>query len=332
MEGTFAIASVFVILWRIIISRVGFDIVIYVGAQPAIAWAVRLIAFVQNLPYIVKITDLAAQAAEDVGIVRSRIAMGSLRYIEFSAYRKASAAIVLCRAFRDVLVANGCNASAIHIVSDSVDLRAIAPGPSPLSFRRKVGIRENVFVVLYAGSFGLKQNLIDAVKAAATIRDCAPNVRWVFIGEGETRPRLEEAIEELGVEEHVMLLPLQPERLMSEMFAASDALLLSQVSAMKDTVIPSKLLMYMASGRPVIAAVNPMSQAAALLQESRGGIVVRPEDPCAIVEAVKHLVNSPNECAAMARLNREYAVQHFDRDVILRVQQEIIENTLISMQ
>jgi colanic acid biosynthesis glycosyl transferase WcaI len=70
MEGSFAATAMLAVLLRSLTAP-PVDAVIYVGAQPAIAWLARVLAALHRAPYVVKITDLAAQAAVDVGIARS---------------------------------------------------------------------------------------------------------------------------------------------------------------------------------------------------------------------------------------------------------------------
>src|SRR5262249_3767778 len=65
MEGTFAAAGLLAIV-PMLLRESAFDTVIYVGAQPAIAWLGRLVAAMCGAVFVVKITDLAAQAAVDV--------------------------------------------------------------------------------------------------------------------------------------------------------------------------------------------------------------------------------------------------------------------------
>ena len=67
--------------------------------------------------------------------------------------------------------------------------------------------------------------------------------------------------------------------------------------SVKDTVIPSKLLTYMAAGRPVLAAVNPGSQAAEILREADGGALVAPEDPEALSAAARWFMTQSREGA-----------------------------------
>jgi colanic acid biosynthesis glycosyl transferase WcaI len=326
MEGTFVAAGLLVLLPRLAAGH--YDVVMYVGAQPAIAWLARVAAAVWRVPYIVKITDLAAQAALDVGIVVGGSLATALERIEFSAYRHARAAITPCDAFEKALSNHGFPVEAIHMIRDSVDLKTIRPTDGGGRFRERHGIGPEEFVVLYSGSLGLKQGLFDVVGAAESLAADSPDVRWVVVGEGELRDALAKRIESAGLDDRVLLLELQPEAELSEMFAAADVLLLSQLRSVKDTVIPSKLLMYMAAGRPILAAVNAASQGAAIVSAARCGVIVAAEDPRAIAAAVLDLKQQPAARDVMARRSRAYAEQHFDRDAVVVAQQLLIERVL----
>jgi putative colanic acid biosynthesis glycosyltransferase WcaI len=323
MEGSFAVSgAAFLLPW--LVAGLRYDLVMYVGAQPAIAWLGRIVAALSRASFVVKITDLAAQAGRDVGIVRSPWLAGILERVEFAAYRPARAAVVLCEAFRESLADHGFPRTAVHVIRDSIDLDALHPVDSGHRFRERHGIPRDAFVILYSGSLGLKQGLFDVVEAARSM-SAAPHVRWVLVGEGETRRALEERIAAADLGDRIVLLPLQPESEMNEMFAAADVLLLSQLKSVKDTVIPSKLLTYMAAGRPILAAVNTASQAAAIVRDARCGILVEPESPAALITGVAELMSKPHERVAMAGRSRAYAEQHFDRSAIVVAQQRVIE-------
>ena len=325
MEGTFAASAALLALLPLVARSQSFDAVVYVGAQPAIAWLGRLMAAACGAAFIVKITDLAAQAALDVGIVRSRLMARILERIEFAAYRPAGSAIVLCDAFRESLVEHGFARADVHVIRDSIDLEALHPGGCGAAFRERHDIDSGEFVVLYSGSLGLKQGLFEVIEAAALLAGGGPRVKWVLVGEGETRQALASRIESAGAQDRVRLLPLQPEAEMNEMFAAADILLLSQLRSVKDTVIPSKLLTYMAAGRPILAAVNGASQAAAMVRDAQCGILVEPESAVALADGVRTLMTASVERVAMAQRGRTYATQHFDRASIVVAQRRVIE-------
>lgn len=321
MEGTFCLSALLTLLRHRLRPR----LLIYVGAQPSLAMLCRLVATLTGARYGVMINDLATGAARDVGIVKSPLLGRWLHRFEHAAYRNAAGAVVLCDGFKRALVAEGYPPGRIHLVRSPVDVQSIRPVPGQgEDFRRRFGLAPDDFVVLFAGSMGLKQGLDNVVRAAARVAPEHPRCKWILVGDGETRGDVERLIQALNVGSVVHLLPFQPPGEMSAMFSSADVLLLNQLSAVKDTVIPSKLLTYMAAGKPVIAAVNASSEGAELLRAAQGGVVIPPEDPAALAAAVRNLAAEPARRLDMGRANRAFAVDHFDQDKIMRQLDEFV--------
>jgi glycosyltransferase involved in cell wall biosynthesis len=321
MEGSFSAAASAAIAAEIAAAGRP-DAVVYHGAQPAIAMLVRIVSSLVGRPYVVNITDLAAELALDVGIVGRRL-YRILDAFEFAAYRTAAGAVVLCRSFGDALVAHGYPSDRIRVVRDPIDVELIRPVPDDGTFRAEYGIGREAFVLLHAGSMGRKQGLTNIVAAAARTR--GTRICWVLVGDGEAKGELVEAVRAGGLDDAVRFVPFQRDDEMSRMFAAADALVLNQVRAVKDTVIPSKLLTYMAAGRPVLAAVNPDSQAAEILRAADGGPIVAPEDPEALAAAARWCAAQVRETlAALGHRNRAYAEAHFDQRKILAAHEDFL--------
>jgi colanic acid biosynthesis glycosyl transferase WcaI len=180
---------------------------------------------------------------------------------------------------------------------------------------------------MHAGSMGLKQGLLTVIDAAELTRDSP--VHWVFVGDGEVRSQLVEAARRRGLQKNVHFVPFQPDDALSEAFGDADLMLVNQVRAVKDTLIPGKLLTYMAAGRPVLVAANPESQAAALLREAGGGVLIAPEDAAALARAACQL--SGSEVRSLAELgtrNRTYAEAHFDQRKVLSEQEQFLLQTI----
>jgi colanic acid biosynthesis glycosyl transferase WcaI len=314
MEGSFCFAS----LLSMLRFRPKADVVIYVGAQPSLAMFARWVAWFRRMPYGVMINDLATGAASNVGIVKSALLQRCLHAFEYAAYRRAAGAVVLCQSFKDVLVTEGYPADRIAIVRSPVNMDQVRPLEPDMEFRRRNHIEPGAFVVLFAGSMGLKQGLENVIAAARLLRDEAPLLRWILVGDGETRAEVERLIREAGVVQCVRLLPFQPVDQISAMLSVGNLLLLNQLSAVKDTVIPSKLLTYMAAGRPVVAAVNASSQGAELLREAGGGRVVPPEHPAALAMAVREMSADAGALERMGRANRTYALEYFDERKVMQ--------------
>jgi colanic acid biosynthesis glycosyl transferase WcaI len=321
MEGTFCLLAGLITFLK---WRTYWDVIVYIGAQPSIAMLARFIAWFRHKPYVVKITDLAAQAALDVGIINKLFLKNLLEKFEYSAYNHAHGAIVLCKSFEDFLVAKGYQADKVHIIHDSVDLELIRPVPLDGTFRGKIFLSPNDFVILYSGSMGIKQGLTNVAEAARILKNDCPEIKWVIVGDGELKPMFQKLIFDYNLDEQVRLLPLQPESEMAIMFSSADVLLLNQLSKVKDTVIPSKLLTYMAAGKAILAAVNSYSQAAGLIRESKCGIIVPPEDPLALANAAKEMKTNSNSLKEMGQCSRQYAEKHFDRKQIVSAQETFL--------
>lgn len=321
MESSFSLIAALILLGG---KNFQTDIIIYVGAQPSIAMIARFVAWWKGVPYAIVINDLAAQAAVDVGTVNTKWLAKILETFEYAAYRRAIGAIVLCPSFKKALEAHQYPASRIRVIPSPVDLDMIRPVNDGHAFRKALGLKSFDFVVLFSGSMGVKQGLTNVIEAAVLLKAENPNVKWVLVGDGELRNVVEKKISEHAMGGCIYLLPFQPESQMSAMFSAADVLLLNQLSTMKDTVIPSKLLTYMAAGRPVLAAVNSKSQASILLNEAKGGIVVTPEDPLALAMAVKRLHDNQDSLQRMGLRNRKYAEKHFDRKQIVKAQEAFL--------
>lgn len=314
MEGTFSVTAAASLAAAI--ARGGPpDAVVYHGAQPALAMLARLAAGAVRRPYVVNVTDLAAELARDVGIVGPTV-YRVLEAFEFAAYRGAVGASVLCRSFGEALAAHGYPADRIRMTRDPIDVELVRPVAPDPTFRAQYDIPHDAFVVLHAGSMGRKQGLMNIVEAAAHVRDT--RICWVLVGDGEGKDELVAAVRAARLDGSVRFVPFQADERVPQMLAAADVLLLNQLRTVKDTVIPSKLLTYMAAGRPVIAAVNAGSQAAEIIREAGGGTMVAPEDAAALAHGVRGCAAQTRELlASWGARNRAYAEAHFDQRKIL---------------
>jgi colanic acid biosynthesis glycosyl transferase WcaI len=75
--------------------------------------------------------------------------------------------------------------------------------------------------------------------------------------------------------------------------------------------VPSKVLTYLAAGRPVLGVLPARNAAARLLRESGAGLVVRPADREAIAAAAEQLLADPVLRMTLGRRGLDYARRHF---------------------
>jgi colanic acid biosynthesis glycosyl transferase WcaI len=174
---------------------------------------------------------------------------------------------------------------------------------------------------MHTGNMGKKQDLMNVVRAAELTQDTS-DLLWLLVGTGEERPLIEKEIARLSLA-NIRLLPLQPVEGLAEMYSAADILLLNQKAAVKDAVIPSKLLTYMAGGRPVLAAVSEKSEAARQIQNAQCGVQIPAEDPRALAEAVCRLRQDAALRQKLGANGRVYVTQNFTKQNVLHHYDEL---------
>ena len=161
-------------------------------------------------------------------------------------------------------------------------------------FRDEWGLKDKT-VALYSGNIANKQGLDIVIEAARLMAD-REDVMFVISGEGPNRARLEQLAHGLP---NILFRDLQPEERIGDLLALADIHLLPQLHDAADLVLPSKLGNMLASGRPIIATVRPGTGIARELVNC--GIVVPPEVPEAIVQAISALTAHPDYRRTMGR-------------------------------
>jgi colanic acid biosynthesis glycosyl transferase WcaI len=290
--------------------------IIYCSCPPAeLGLAAYILGKLKRVPFVIKITDLASDAALATGIVREGIVIRIARALEKFMHKRATTTICLCQGFIDRLTERGIPPERLLLIPDWGDTENIFPGERVDGFRTEHGLGAEEFVVLHTGNMGKKQGLMNLVQAAELAKG-ERNLVWLIVGQGEERSALEATIQKRELT-NIRLLPFQPKENLAKMYSAADVLIVNQKAAVKDAVIPSKLLTYMAAGRSVVAAVAERSEAARHVTRSKCGVVVPPEDPGALTAAVLRLCRDRELRSNLGFNGRRYAEDHFTKDKVM---------------
>jgi glycosyltransferase involved in cell wall biosynthesis len=108
-----------------------------------------------------------------------------------------------------------------------------------------------------------------------------------------------------------------PEAQLSALFASADIAVVTLAQGFGDTSVPSKILAYMAAGRPVVAAAPAGSETAREVTASRAGIVVPPADGRAMSEAIRRLMDDGVARGRMGDDARARVSAHWNRAAVL---------------
>jgi glycosyltransferase involved in cell wall biosynthesis len=270
-------------------------------------------------PLVLDVRDLWPAAAVSLNQISTGLTLRAAETLERMLYRKAAAVVAVTQPFTEHIDRlRGRGPATALIPNGTLELFFEQNGAVP---RDALGGRDGKLLITFAGTHGIAQALPAVLDAAALVEDVAD---IAFVGDGPLKEHLMELAAERGLH-NVHFHPQRPLEEIPPILAASDALLvpLSSHPTFADFV-PSKMIDYMASGRPVILAAA--GESARLLTEAGAGYAVAPEDADALAAAIRRLAEHPADAAAMGERGRRFAARR-----LRSVQAERLEQILLDV-
>jgi glycosyltransferase involved in cell wall biosynthesis len=286
------------------------DVLVATSPQFLCAVAGHAIARMRSLPFVFEVRDLWPESIVAVGALPAgHPIVRGLTLIEEHLYRRADRIVVVTDSFAARLRQRGVAADKIEVVKNGVDLDRFVPASHDTQLRQRLGYAGK-FVVGYVGTHGMAHGLDSVLDVAAALRS-QDQIRFLFVGEGAERQRLQ-ARAKSELLDNVLFLGALPRDAMTEVYATSDLCLVPlRKSELFQTVLPSKIFEILGMARPVLLSVD--GEARALVEASGGGVFVPPEDAPAMAEAILRLAQDPAACRDMGERGRAYVKEHFDR-------------------
>lgn len=290
------------------------DVIIGTSPQLLVGLVAWWLAFARHVPFVFEVRDLWPESLTAVGMgSQDSLLNQALGTIAKFLYTHADHIVVVTDAFRDHLVKHWhVPPQKISVVENGVETDLFAPSPVEVgaSLRRHLGA-EGKFLVCYAGTMGMAHGLETLLDAADRLLRENPRVLFLLVGEGGEKERIKALAQSRGLV-NVRFLDQQPREQIPAFISTSNAclVLLKKTDVFK-TVIPTKMLEFMSCARPVIVGVD--GQARTIVEEAEAGIVIEPEDSCALVEAVHRLANATFLAEILGRNGRGYILRRFSR-------------------
>lgn len=267
----------------------------------------------RGVPYLFTVADLWPEAAIQLGVLHNRALIWLSEALELFIYRRSAAVLSITAGIRDKIIARGIDRTKVRLVRNSVDLQFFRPGLDASELKQTIVDGERNFVVLYAGTFGMTQNLDVVLDAAA---QCKANdnrhIQFVLAGEGGERERLESKAKQMGLSNVRFLKPVSRSDMPALLNVADCVVVPVRDLELFSAALPTKLFEAMACAKPIVLAMK--GEAAEIVTEAQAGICVAPDNPIALHNAIVKIQNSPESAARLGENGRRYAMQHFDRD------------------
>jgi len=229
------------------------------------------------------------------------------RAMETYCMRQADLVVTLGEVMKAEIVARGVPAERVLVVPNAVDARFLGDPPDPGSVRRRLHVRPGEWVVGLVSTFAAHEGIGTLVRAVALLRSAGLPLRLLLVGDGPEAPALRRLAADLGIADAVVMPGWVPHAEIREWYAALDVFVVPRIDArVSHLVTPLKPVEAMALGRPVVASdVGGLAE----IVSTATGVLVPPEHPIRMAEAIEGLLRDEPARLAMGAAARDWVAE-----------------------
>lgn len=241
-------------------------------------------------------------------------------------YRRVDHAMTISVALADYLRRLGTDTSRIKLVFPGVDTTRFSATVSGRTVRERFGLEEDAKVVLYSGWLYEFSGVDTVLRDFKMIMEKEPRARLLICGEGPLLNELRKYAAESGIEKWVKIVGRQPHRMMPEIIAASTVCINPYKPDIRaHYAFPSKVLEYLASGKPIVMSSFPGSNR--VFPTESGVTITSPDNFSAALAGVLADERSLRSNGAKAR---NYAEEHFSFDLVVSQVEGVLSEVINS--
>lgn len=210
----------------------------------------------------------------------------------------------------------------VAVIPNGVDTQRFAPLADAALIRRELGLGEMIPVVGIVAALRPEKNHELFLDMAARVVRKLPACRFLVVGDGPQRARLEARSGQLALREHVLFVGSRND--VPRLLAAMDVFALSSHVEAN----PVSILEAMSVGRPIVATnVGSIHEVVA---EGRTGHLVTPGDAYQFADRIVRLLSSASTREAMGAVAREVVIHRWSLDAMVDGYERLIESTYLN--
>lgn len=185
---------------------------------------------------------------------------------------------------RKRLLALGCSPERLRIIHNAIDIKLFnAEGRKPQNYQKPLSNP----IIISTRAMKPVYNLEVLIKALPTIVKVHPNTKFIMVGEGQGKHRIELLAKKLGVYESIQFIPNVPYTKMPNLFKKADIF----VSTSRSDGLCIALLESMACG--VFPVVSDIPGSRELIDDGVNGYLFDVNSPGTLAEAVIKTIRNP---------------------------------------
>lgn len=287
------------------------DIVMVATTPPVImGMVVRWASKLKKFRYIYHCQDLHPEAMSVIGLKHDSFLYRLLNNIDKENVVGANKVIVLSEDMKITLAKRGIPIDNTSILNNFIFKELNADE------HQKNLLNKDYFNILFAGNLGKFQGLEHLIDAAWITRE-NPRIRYILVGDGVEREKLENRASPL-VGQTVFFYGHVPVTKALQFMAEANLGLIMLNAGVIEYAYPSKTMMYLSMGLPLLVSVEKESSLAKMVTQNGFGISSEPENPEALAEAVTRAWKSKNTLLANRKVITDFAKEKFGKDPVIK--------------
>ncbi|MBM4760889.1 glycosyltransferase family 4 protein [Bacillus sp. B15-48] len=271
--------------------------------------------------FVFNVADIWPESAVELGILKNKLFIKLAEWLEKWLYKKSWKIATATEGIQDYMVKKGKNKDQVFMLPNGVNTETFHPKEREKSWEARLDfVGKKVFT--FAGRIGYAQGLDSVLRAAKIVEESNPEIRFLIIGDGPEKEKLEEMKEELKLK-NLVFHDSVPVSEMPNVFSITDFSIVSlrNIELFKGAR-PSKIFPALACGVPVLYCGT--GESAELIEENNCGIVAEPENSDSIAAKIIECAEmSQQDYEAFAKSGRTFVENHYSWKSIV---DDLLEN------
>jgi colanic acid biosynthesis glycosyl transferase WcaI len=306
-KGFNAIRFAFWVVFKLLLNR--HDVVMVATTPPVIiAFLVSLISKFKRFKVVYHCQDIHPESLYINESLKSKIIYKILLLLDAFTVRNAWKVIVLSQDMKETFIKRGLSDKNIHVINNFIFKTIKYQG-----FGQKTESKTIRF--LFAGSLGRFQNLETLIKGIAHFRE-RDDVEFIFLGEGPLKHKIESYSRAENLTNVTFKSQVPVEDALEQMYR-SDVGIVSISPGVSTVAFPSKSIMYMSTGLPILAIIDKNSDLSNILKSNQFGVAVEPNIP-EITKGINLILKQLKVKQFCRSSIKSYAEENYSRAVILK--------------
>jgi len=291
-----------------------YDVIfVYEPSPITVAIPAILLKKIRKVPLFFYVLDLWPESLSAVDAIRSKSILKLVAKVVNYIYRNCDRILVPSKGFIS------------NIQQYNVDLSKIIYWPQwgeeIFNLNEKNGSQiEKLpagFKIIFAGNIGAAQGLDIVIDAAVVLRKYS-DISWIIVGDGRMKSSFDEQIYKNNLQNTIIMLGRKPLEMMPDYFSLADCLLVTlKHDPIFSLTLPAKIQTYLASGKPIIAAID--GEGARVIDEAEAGFTCPSNDSKSLAAIVLKMYNTEKKDRInMGLKGKVYFEKNFKSDFLLK--------------